>query len=260
MSEFYPVSRERHGNKAWRKMVLPATARSDQVVVLVARELISTQNWTACAFIKSGDEFAPVALCGLEKGQNLFVDTQGNWSGRTLPAHYANYPFKLGKFGNEELALCIDEASGVVVDAGQGERFFTDEGQPGQAAQDKLRDLLRYRQEREQTRNQCRQLNDAGLLVPWPLKVQHTDGLRTQEGLFQIDEGALNEVPAKTLVALRDSGALLLAYCQLLSMQNIALLSQLAQKRGHFRAKTELAADLGNMFNTDNGTLSFDNL
>ncbi|MEA3642828.1 MAG: SapC family protein [Lamprobacter sp.] len=61
-------------------------------------------------------------------------------------------------------------------------------------------------------------MHDAGLIVPWPLKMQRADGQPTAvEGLWHIDEAALKRLPAATLAELCASGALGLAYAQLLS-------------------------------------------
>lgn len=265
MSDIYPVTRERHGSKAWRKHVLPDTAVTDQVVSLVSRELVATQQWTVCAFMKlpgsdGGTEFIPVAMLGFQKNQNLFVGADGRWSGRTLPAIYATHPFKLGmvsREGKEELALCVDEAGGLVVEAGQGEPFFDPDGQPSAAAKNMLRELLRYRQDREQTRSHCRQLEEAGLFQAWPLRIEDSSGVRVQDGLFRIDESVLKALAPETLAALRDSGALALAYGQLFSMQNANLLGTLAAQR---TAPVVPPAPGGDFTSQDHGIISFDNL
>jgi hypothetical protein len=59
--------------------------------------------------------------------------------------------------------------------------------------------------------------------------------------LFQVDEAALNQLPPEALHEVRHSGALLLAYCQLLSMQHLSLLSQLND--AHQKAAAQAAAN-----------------
>lgn len=79
-----------------------------------------------------------------------------------------------------------------------------------------------------------------GLIKPWALKVQSDEGEKLLGGLYQTDEEALNRVPAEALVELRNSGALVLAYCQLISMQHVQVLGQLAV--AHARAEQASAA------------------
>ena len=69
------------------------------------------------------------------------------------------------------------------------------------------------------------------------------------EGLFRIDEAALNALPADALAEVRDANALALAYCQLLSQQRLQALGKLAHERN------EAEKALG--FGQDNGTFSF---
>ncbi len=74
------------------------------------------------------------------------------------------------------------------------------------------------------------------LIQPWPIKLQTTAGEQAVEGLFRIDEAALNQLPAEALIELRNTGALLCAYCQLLSMQHLQTLGQLAAARAQAQA------------------------
>ena len=56
--------------------------------------------------------------------------------------------------------------------------------------------------------------------------------------MFQIDEAALNALPDEAFLELRRAGALLIAYGQLLSMQHLPLLGQLAD--AHAKAAAPL--------------------
>ncbi len=59
------------------------------------------------------------------------------------------------------------------------------------------------------------------------------------EGLFRIDEAALNQLPAEAPIELRNTGALLCAYCQLLSIQHLQTLGQLAAAHAQAEAKAQ---------------------
>lgn len=264
MNQLYPVTLERHAGKGWRQPDSLLYAAQSQVAKLVLREFATTQSWTCCAFMADSEGYAPVALLGLGQEQNLFVNATGGWLGRTVPRILMHYPFKLGKVQDERLILCIDESSGLLTEMGQGHPLFAEDGKPTEPAQTKANELIQYQQELQATRAQCVRLDSAGLLEPWPLKVQNEQGTRTLDGLFRINEAALAAMPAPDFAALREGGALVLAYGQLFSMQHAPTLGQLARLRAQARIQPQLdtakTADLGNMFNTDNRTLSFDNL
>jgi hypothetical protein len=79
------------------------------------------------------------------------------------------------------------------------------------------------------------------LIQHWPIKLQTTAGEQAVEGLFRIDETALNQLPAEALLELRNTGALLCAYCQLLSMQHLQTFGQLAAAHAQADAKAQAA-------------------
>lgn len=260
MIDVHPVTPQRHAGKAWRQPDSLRFAASLQVVELTARDVIGALSYTCCAFMVDANGFLPVAVLGLDKDQNLFVDAAGRWLGRSLPAVFNHYPFKLGKLDEDRLVLSFNEGSGLLVDSGQGAPFFGSDGGPSEQARTKLAELVQYEKEMQLTRSQCTKLEEAGLFEPWPLQVQQEQVTRTLEGLYKINEPAMNALAPADFAALRDSGALILAYGQLFSMQHVQQLGRMAQRRAEKSARTELAAGLGNMFGTDNGTLSFDNL
>jgi hypothetical protein len=79
--------------------------------------------------------------------------------------------------------------------------------------------------DRQRTERLCALLAEHALIQPWPLTVKTAAGERLQ----CIDEVALKALPEAQFETLRQAGALPLIYCQLLSMQHIALLGKLAE-------------------------------
>ena len=89
------------------------------------------------------------------------------------------------------------------------------------------------------------------------------------EGLYRIDEAAMNWLAAAVLMEVRDAGALALAYCQRLSMQHLPLMGQLVEAHAQADAKAAppvpavpaalaLGKDLDPSFMSGRGTLNFD--
>lgn len=179
------------------------------------------------AFVASGAAFDLVAVQGLAPGRNAFVASDGRWLARYLPKVYSTYPFKLASADDGQQVLCIDENSSLITDGPNGERFFDDDGNPAQAVKDVLNSLTQHQAHRNASAAICAVLQRHKLIQPWPIQLQAEGKTQNIEGLYRIDEAALNALPPDAFIELRDSGALAAAYCQLLSMQHIQKLGQL---------------------------------
>lgn len=215
------VSKERHGNRRLQHHPSYNFAAHEALAPLTVQELPQAMMALPVALIVSGEGFDLVAVQGLMLGRNAFVASDGRWLASYLPAAYRSYPFKLDSADNGQQVLCIDENSGLVTDGPNGEKFFEEDGNLSPAVTDILNFLAQQQTIRNVTANICAVLQKHKLIQPWPITV-HVEG-RTQkiEGLYRIDEAALNALPAQAVIELRDTGALAAAYCQLLSMQNI---------------------------------------
>ncbi|KRB77649.1 SapC family protein [Noviherbaspirillum sp. Root189] len=229
--QYIPISKTQHASKRWRRSASYHFAAGDAVIPLGAEELPKAMMAMPLGFVASEEGFTPVAVQGLASGENLFVTRDGSWASNYIPAIYRGYPFTLANTETGQQVLCIDQTSGLVVDGTQGELFFNDDGTPGQAVKGVFDMLTRVHADRESTARICAVLQKHRLIEPWLIKVQSDDGERSIEGLFRIDEVALNALPIDALEEVRKAGALPVAYCQLLSMQHLPALAQLAQAR-----------------------------
>lgn len=262
MSSVHPVSVSRHGNQRWQHRSNYAFAAKDAVCPLVAEELPKAIMSLPIAFVAAAEGFVPVAVLGLVAGQNLFVAPDGRWVGSYVPAFYRGYPFVLACSENGQHVLCIDEASGLLSDT-TGEAFFGEAGNPSEALSEVLNFLTHVSSSRHSTQRACTVLQEHGLLQPWPIKVQGKQGVQDVVGLFRINEGALNSLSSEGLGAVRDVGALSLAYCQLLSMQHLGQLGQLAQAHEQIalqQAAQTSSPELNLEFLKQGDTISFGNL
>lgn len=262
MTNYHVITRERYGHRYWLKPSGQRFAAGDALCPLVAQELPKAMLSLPIGFIVEGEQFLPVAVQGLTRGQNLLVAADGRWLASYIPAHYRGYPFRLAPTEQGEQVLCIDEASGLLSDSG-GEAFFHDDGQPAQSVLEILDFLHQIEANRQRTRRICAVLQQQGLIQPWPITVQGEHGEQNVNGLFRIDEAALNALSTEALAEVRNAGGLSVAYCQLLSMQHLSTLGTLAQAHAEAE-KVRLAQeslvqkdklDLG--FMSDSGTFSF---
>ena len=227
-----PVSVDSHRGKRWRPVAGYAHARGDEVVPLAAAEPPRAALHLVLSFVGRGESWLPAAVLGLEPGRNAYVGAAGDWQGGYIPETFRVQPFRLGRTQDGKAALlCIDEAAALAPAGAAGEDFFAADGKLAPAVQEKFDLLGRIEAGRRRAAAACAVLARHALIQPWPLVIKTATGERPVSGLFRIDEPALNKLPAQALLELRDSGALLMAYCQLLSMQNLHSLGRLVGGR-----------------------------
>lgn len=262
MADFQVITRERHGLQYWLKRGTYTFAAGDALCPLVAQELPKAILSMAIGFMAEDNHFVPVAVQGLAAGQNLLVAPDGRWLAPYIPAPYRGYPFRIAMTEEGGQVLCFDEAGGLISDSA-GEPFFNEDGAPGNAVLEILEFFNQIEANRQLTRSICAVLQQHGLIQPWPITVQGEHGEQKVEGLFRIDEAALNALTAESLADVRNAGGLRVAYCQLLSMQHLSTLVTLAQAHAEAeksRLEQETLAQNGELdlgFMNDSGTFSF---
>ena len=246
MPSFAAVSRERHGDKRWLSFGpnFRFTAQTT-VAPLVVAELSKAMMAFPIGFIRNGEVWNPAAILSLEPNRNLFVADDGRWIGTYQPAIFRGYPFRMIRTGEDKLTLCIDEESGLITDGPEGEPFFED-GEVGTRLKQVVEFLTQVEQSRGATERACAALDRHGLIKPWAITLKGDTGERKIEGLSQVDEVALNALPIEAFDDLRQSGALPVAYCQLLSMQHLQVLGTLVQ--AHAKHAETRAAEVATMF------------
>lgn len=257
MSKFIVVSRRQHAALRWQRYTHYRFAAQDAVMSIVAREMPRAALSLPIAFVKSGEAFVPVVVQGFEPGQNLLVGADGRWQGAYTPAAYRGYPFQLARGEDGQNVLCLDEESGLITAGPEGERFFAEDGTPAPAVKEVFDFLATVQSNREVTTQVCAALQAHGLIKPWPLTIEVPDGRRKVDGLYMIDEAALQALPAEALVALRNLGALPMIYCQLLSMQNLEKLGELARGRLPQASVPAPAPEVSLDFFNKGGTIDF---
>lgn len=239
MPSFAAVSRERHGDKRWLSFGSDFRfAAQTAVAPLVAAELPKAMMAFPIGFILTEDVLNPVAILSLEPNRNLFIADDGRWIGNYQPSIFRSFPFRLIPSKGDKLTLCVDEESGLITTGPEGEPFF--EGDEVGPRLKQVMDFLTYiEQAKIPTGRACAALNRHGVIKPWTITVKAEEGDKRVNGLLQIDEAALNALPIEAFDDLRQSGALMMAYCQLLSMQHLPILGRLADAHAAQRKEVE---------------------
>jgi len=195
-------------------------ASEEVAVPLVASEITTAARDYAVVFDTAKP--AAYALLGIERGHNAYVTPQGQWRGRYRPATIRAYPFTIKAMGETpegktRYAMVVDMAS-EHVNAPGGHALF--QGSTPTALLEKIKGILtNLEKDRIRLTRLVGQLEQHGLLVARSLQVASRQlGV---SGFRVVDSEALAALSPKALAELRDSGALMLAYAQILSMANL---------------------------------------
>ena len=230
LSTWEVLSKTQHRDRFWQRPRGYHHAADRGLVPLTARELSRAVGAFPIAF--QSDPPRLVAVLGLWPDRNAFVDGQGRWRGGYVPAHLRCYPFRLVAQGPQNYQVVVDTASEALqADRYTGDPLFTAEGEATEAFQPVLDFLRQLAQAQIATDQACQALAEHGLLSAWQPKVQVGDQTYRLTGLAHVDEQQLNACSGETLVALREAGALSLAYAQLLSQGQLKTLAQQAEAR-----------------------------
>lgn len=238
MAQLTVISHEKHAGKRWKRYSSYDFAAQDALAPVVAQEVSRACLCLPLGFMKTEDAYHLVAIQGLKPGVNLLVNQEGNWVGGYVPAAYRAYPFVLANTEDRRRVLCVVTDNDLINDS-EGEPFFDEEGEPSSAVKSALKFLEQVWVNTQITNQLCDTLAEHGLIKPWNVHIKSAKGDQKLEGLYCIDEAALNALPAEGLGAVRDAGAMPLAYCQLLSMQHLHLLARFAGHREAVEAMVE---------------------
>jgi len=174
----------------------------------------------------------PVALLGLRREENLFVDSNGAWTrGAYIPAYLRRYPFIfMESADHSEFTLCVDEAADSIV-ADRSNPFFIDE-KPTQLTENALAFAKEFQGQNAFTAEFVDAVVGAGLLVEKRADITLSGGERfSLSGFKVIDEALFNQLPADVFLTWRARGWPALVYAHLISIGNWSdLIDRLAEK------------------------------
>ena len=231
MPSWLPVSPETCRSLFWQPASSLAFAARSPTVPLVLAEIPRAALSLPIAFVRSDGAPFPVALLALDAEDSLLIAPDGRWLGPYVPAALRAHPFALLRVdGTDRMVLCVDRESGLVSDS-EGEAFFGPDGSLSPALARTLEFLSKVEQDRHRTLAAAALLDQAGVLAPWTITVRTDAGEKRLEGLWRVDEAALDGLAPDAFADLRRHGALKLGLCQVLSMQNLERLSALARAR-----------------------------
>jgi hypothetical protein len=186
-------------------------------------------------FVRTGDVGAdgrpvisPVCLMGLEPGENLFVDG-GRWTAPYVPAFVRRHPFALvdtpDAEGTASQAVAVDAAFPGLAEDGDGERFFTDAGEPSPFLARTLAFLNDFERAAQLTRPVGAHLHSLGLLKEMRAAGQLAGGAPfSVDGFLVVDEEKLAALPDAVVLQMFRGGLMAMVHAHLVSLGNLAAL------------------------------------
>lgn len=216
-----PVLVDRLKHRHWR--LHPAShgfAAHTHWVALTAGEFVAAAPEYPVIFGRNGaGECHAMAVTGVAKGHNLFVDAQGVWQADYVPLSVTLYPFVGVKNPGPRLALGIDALAAA--EEASGDALFQADGAPAPLMARAMTALAEYQRQVDLTEAFVRRLFEADLLVRKNLDLRLPDGRSaTLRQAWVVDEARLRAMPSERAAAWLKGGDLGLVFAHLLSLQS----------------------------------------
>jgi hypothetical protein len=197
---------EAYGDALMSVLVVPDEFRSLQAHYPIVFQRVAAQPG-----------FQPVALLGLQAGQNLFLGADG-WDAHHVPLAVQRQPFLVG-FSGDDLLVHVDLDSPRIAPPGQGQPVFLPHGGNTPYLEHINALLAAMHEGLQQLPAFVRALLQHGLLESFVLDVEQADGSQGRlMGFHTIHEERLAELSAEALHALHQAGHLLPIYMAVASM------------------------------------------
>lgn len=232
-----PLSREQHAKLALVHKDKPyGFALSGTAVPLAVTEFAPAG--LSYPIIFAGDDRVPLAVMGLNTGENLFVHTDGAFEiGAYIPAYIRRYPFVLANDdAQDRLIVCIDRGSSLLAENGETP-LFDAKGEPTEYTQNCIKFCDDFEVERRRTDSFVQLLKDNDLfeLKKAIFTPQDANGQagepQTVAEYFGVSEDKLNALSPEKTKELQASGALAQIYAHLVSLSGWDRLIALATQR-----------------------------
>ena len=194
-----PVSAQRHRDWSVKTGDTFDFASRVNSVPLTAIEFAQAAAEYPIVFAGSKENVFPAVILGVQQDENLFIDEDGHWRGRYVPAFVRRYPFVFSQDAEgKTFTLHIDEKFKGCNQDGRGERLFDADGEQTQYLKGVLGFLQDYQARFRRTQAYCRRLVELELLQPVQAQFTLTSGEnRTLGGFMTIDRDKLKAISAE---------------------------------------------------------------
>jgi hypothetical protein len=228
-----PVNKARHAATKIKQVEGFGFASQFHIASVMVHEFARASAIYPVVFLedKTKDEFRPVALMGLESGENLFVGADGKWAASYVPAIIRRYPFALASTGEEgQFTVCIDEGSELISET-DGSPLFQADGEPAEALENVKRYLGELQQMDMFTHEFCKYFAENNLFTPLNMRVRQSNQIKNINGCYVVNEERLNNLSNERFIELREKHYLAAVYAHLISLAQIERLMLLKEER-----------------------------
>jgi hypothetical protein len=225
------------GDYAWSGKVDQDYINEQSFVPLNAYELIHAVHHLPTGFLKQESSYQLVGIVGFGSLNDAFKNSNGEWSLPFLPNAFSTFPFRIGIEG-DSVIIQVDTNSNQILEFSNTKPesifskcypLFQNEQKLANELLPVLETLKKHLRDTRTTDAIVELLTELHLIRSWKIKLSssHEQKAESINALYCIDETRLENLSAKELLQLRDTGALTLIYCQLLSMSHIKKLLNL---------------------------------
>ena len=249
MSSPVPLQNDRH---AKLKVVESSDFRrykNNHLVSVVIQDFFTLAVEFPLVFVKinKSEDFIPVAMMGLRDGMNLYCQTE-EWQASVAPMNFNNAPFAIARLDetSDQLVVLVDEESPLLNEK-DGEPLFDEAGKRSEYFEKRIENLVKVAEQTRNTQEMCKRLVEKNLLTTQQIQLQHRpDGTRYNiDGVYVVDETALNNLSDEDYLHLRRMGLLPVIYAHLASLQQLRRISEM-QYNADKAAAAETAAPAAN--------------
>ena len=225
MSKITAIDKTHHKTLRIDPAEVKLLGATEHLIPLVLSEFGRASTSFPIVFTKNLDtgRFSVVAMCGFEKQENLFFE-QGSWTSHYMPLNIIRQPFFLGSEDGKDGAkqiVCLDVESPTIGE--EGEALFDEAGKPMPYLEKMQLMLSELYNGEKRTQKFIQWLAANNLIQKMILDIKFDNGetLKVQ-GVYTIDEEALNKLPASEFQILREQGYLYFVYAMILSLGHIS--------------------------------------
>lgn len=218
-----PVNAKNHKDTYVKTTKDFSFAKNVNSVPLLAIEVgFAIQDYTV-VFTGSDENIMPSVVLGVREKENLYLQEDGTWDAKYVPAFIRRYPFVFSS-GDEgkTFTLCIDEEFSGCNTEGRGERLFDADGEKTQYLDHVLEFLKEYQAQFKRTQIFCQKLKELDLLESMRAQINLKSGEKMGLGGFMVvSREKLKALPGEKLEELAKTDELELIYMHLQSIRNL---------------------------------------
>jgi hypothetical protein len=223
MAKIEQINNTLHKNIRIKRSTDVSELANQNILPLVLAEFTQASQEFPICFIKVPDseEYQIVALMGVERGENLFVEGS-EWKASYMPARFTHAPFGLVQNPNDkkQFGIAMDVEHRLVSDT-EGEALFNEDGTETEFMQKQKEAMTAYLEQESITKMFAKELVDAELLVTRSVNLNLGGKQMNVDGVAMVDEEKLNKLSDEDFLKLRSRGMLPSIYTHLLSMRQM---------------------------------------